>query len=187
MRFQLSFVAILMLPAATVAQQITIQQPVIQQFGVTTSVSVPDRGRTHVGSVSRAGSGRKSFGPFRNGSSVGLFREHSGISAGVYIHDLETMDKFLLGQTAASRQSGFPKIPATVAVTAAPRTARPKVRPDEQRRARLASAYYKLALKAESRGSNETSTRHFRRAANYGSLAAKARLRADASIASTNE
>ena len=80
------------------AQNITVQQPAFGRFSVGTTVSVPDRGSAFLGRVARAGEGRKSFGPFVRGSSVGLFREHSGVSAGVYIHDLREMDAYLLNQ-----------------------------------------------------------------------------------------
>ena len=80
------------------AQRATVQQPVIRRFSVGTTVSVPDRGRAFLGGVSRAGESRKSFGPFRPGTATGLFREHSGISVGVTIHDFDEMDRFLLNR-----------------------------------------------------------------------------------------
>lgn len=79
------------------AQRGTVQQPVVSRFSVGTTVSVPDRGRAHLASVSRAGDGRKSFGPFSPGSSRGMFRDHSSSSVGVTIHDLDEMDRRLLG------------------------------------------------------------------------------------------
>lgn len=81
------------------AQRATIQQPVVSTFGVNTTVSVPDRGRAHLGSLSRAGESRKAFGPFVRGSSRGSFRDHSSTSVGVRIHDFEEMDRRLLGRT----------------------------------------------------------------------------------------
>lgn len=78
------------------AQQITVQQPVIQNFSVRTSVSVPDRGAASLGGVSSAASSRSASGPFRSGSSVGLSRESSSASAHVFIHDLRAMDEAIL-------------------------------------------------------------------------------------------
>ncbi|MFQ5732389.1 MAG: hypothetical protein ACE5KM_10610 [Planctomycetaceae bacterium] len=101
MRFLTAVAAVVALPAfehSAGAQNATIQQPAFGRFSVGTTVSVPDRGRAYLGSVARAGEGRKSFGPFQRGSSVGLFREHSGVSASVYIHDLREMDQRLLRQ-----------------------------------------------------------------------------------------
>lgn len=80
------------------AQRGTIQLPVTSNFGVSTTVSVPDRGRAHLGSVSRAGDSRKSYGPFGRGSSRGSFRNHTSSSVGVTIHDFEEMDRRALGQ-----------------------------------------------------------------------------------------
>jgi hypothetical protein len=81
----------------------TVQQPVVEVFGVTTTVSVPDRGSIHLGSVSRAAEGRTTagFGPFRSGSGYGRDVSHSGMSASVYIHDLREMDAAVLNQAAA--------------------------------------------------------------------------------------
>lgn len=81
------------------AQRATIQQPVIGRFGVATTVSVPDSGRAMIGSLSRAGDSRKSFGPFGLGSSRGSFRNHSGVSVSATIHDFEEMDRRLLGRS----------------------------------------------------------------------------------------
>ena len=52
--------------------QLSVQQPVIQSTGGNFAVSVPDRGGILLGSISRAGVSRKSYGfPFLRGSSVG--------------------------------------------------------------------------------------------------------------------
>ena len=77
---------------------IAVQQPVVGVNGVATTVSVPDRGRTTLGSVSRAASGRTSAGfGLKN---RGRFSEssHTSISAGVVIHDFEAMDRAALSQ-----------------------------------------------------------------------------------------
>ncbi len=88
------------------AQQITVQQPVVQQFSATTVVSVPDRGGLHLGGVSRAdaSSNRAGLAPF--GSSFGVFRDDASLSVGVTIHDHAAMDEYLLSQpTTSSRLS----------------------------------------------------------------------------------
>jgi hypothetical protein len=81
----------------------TVQQPVVEVFNATTTVSVPDRGSIHLGSVSRAAAGRRTagFGPFRSGFGYGRDVSHSGVSASVYIHDLREMDAAALRQAAA--------------------------------------------------------------------------------------
>jgi len=77
--------------------QLTVQQPVIQSTGGNFAVSVPDRGGILLGSISRAGESRKSYGlPFTRGSSVGRFAQHSSLSSHVWIHDLREMDRMIL-------------------------------------------------------------------------------------------
>jgi hypothetical protein len=77
--------------------QLTVQQPVLQSTGGNFAVSVPDRGGVLLGSVSRAGESRKSYGlPFSRGSSVGRFSQHSSLSSHVWIHDLREMDQMIL-------------------------------------------------------------------------------------------
>lgn len=85
------------------AQRLTVQQPVVSRFGVQTTVSVPDRGSVLLGSVSRAGVSRYSTGPFRSGSSVGRFTQHSRASVSVYIHDFEELERQLLANSHVSR------------------------------------------------------------------------------------
>jgi hypothetical protein len=90
------------------AQNVTVQQPVFRNFSVGTTVSIPDRGGAFIGGVKRAGSSRKSFGPFRSGSSIGLFRDYSAASTHVTIHDLGEMDRRILQQANRRPSSGRP-------------------------------------------------------------------------------
>jgi hypothetical protein len=77
--------------------QLTVQQPVLQSTGGNFAVSVPDRGGILLGSISRAGESRKSYGlPFSRGSSVGRFSQHTSMSSHVWIHDLREMDQMIL-------------------------------------------------------------------------------------------
>lgn len=94
-------------PTLALAQRITVQQPVVRNFSVNTVVSVPDRGGATLGGVKGAGESRTSFGPFRPGTATGLFREHAGASAHVYVHDFEAMDRMLL-----ERARGASRVPA---------------------------------------------------------------------------
>ncbi len=92
--------SVVLLPAVAVqAQNVIVQQPVVQQFGVNTAVSVPDRGSMVLGGVSSAVDSRTSFGfgPWR-GSAIGTARSGSSVEARVWIHDFETMDQLLLSQ-----------------------------------------------------------------------------------------
>lgn len=77
--------------------QLTVQQPIFQSTGGQFAVSVPDRGGVLLGSVSRAGESRNSYGfPFTRGSSVGRFARHSSLSSHVWIQDLREMDRLIL-------------------------------------------------------------------------------------------
>ncbi len=82
--------------------QLTVQQPVFGVNSVGTTVSVPDRGTAHLGSISSARSGSKTFGPLPSGTNYGFDRQHTGMSVNVYIHDFEAMDRYLLGQAPAA-------------------------------------------------------------------------------------
>lgn len=89
--------ALLLTETSDAFGQLTVQQPVIQSIGGQFAVSVPDRGGIHLGSISRAGESRNSYGvPFTRGSSAGRFMSHSSMSAHVWIHDLREMDRMIL-------------------------------------------------------------------------------------------
>jgi len=91
-------------------QRITVQQPVVQQFGVSTVVSVPDRGSLMLGGVGSAASGSRRSAIFGPGSTYGSRTAGSAISVHATIHDFEAMDRALLGQgtSAASPSSRGP-------------------------------------------------------------------------------
>jgi len=75
------------------AQQITLQQPVVEQFGVMTTVSVPDRGRASLGGIKRGASSRIRQGPLPWGTSTGWEYSGSDLSVSVWIHDFEELDR----------------------------------------------------------------------------------------------
>ncbi|MCA9079461.1 MAG: hypothetical protein KDA58_02835 [Planctomycetaceae bacterium] len=83
-----------------------VQQPVVQQFGVDTAVSVPDRGSAFLGGVSSAQDARTQFGWGLHGSAIGTARSHSGTDVRVWIHDFEAMDRALLAQPASTTSLG---------------------------------------------------------------------------------
>jgi hypothetical protein len=92
------------LPAAH-AQRLTVQQPILETFGVGTTVSVPDRGRMHIAGSSRSLASRSNYGPLRSGTNMGLSQQSSGVSVGVYVHDLAEMDRRILAGAELSRSS----------------------------------------------------------------------------------
>ncbi|MCH9654799.1 MAG: hypothetical protein K0U86_06165 [Planctomycetes bacterium] len=84
------------------AQEIRIQQPIVQQFSARTTVSVPDRGSAVLGSIHSGATWNRQSGPFRRGSSYGQSFQSSTTSVSAYIHDFEAMDRMLLNSAPAS-------------------------------------------------------------------------------------
>lgn len=181
--------------AASLAQaeaQVTVQQPVFEVFGTTTTVSVPDRGSAHLGSISRGAASRKSFGPFRSGTNTGVDHSHSTSSVSVYIHDFAAMDAYLLNQGGPSAPSVSGRSGHAYRQLSRPRSQmRASLPPDpaDVRRAAApvnkADKYLKLGEAAEKRNSLSVARLHYKVAAKYGSQAAAARLRSlDSAVAS---
>lgn len=105
LRTCLSLMAIALLAQSASAQTVTVQQPVAQQFGVNTVVSVPDRGSVLLGSVSSARSFGGSRGPALPSSSLTRSVNHSWARVSVFIHDHEAMDRRLLAAAEAQSSS----------------------------------------------------------------------------------
>lgn len=80
------------------AQAIGVQQPVVEQFGVSTVVSVPDRGSALLGSVSSSGTFHRGRGPLDVGANLSRQQRHGSLSTHVWIHDFEAMDAALLAE-----------------------------------------------------------------------------------------
>lgn len=80
------------------AQVLNVQQPIVEQFGVASTVLVPDRGRAHLGSLSTGRDFDARFGPFPAGRVCIRERTHSDLSASVFIHDLAEMDSLILNR-----------------------------------------------------------------------------------------
>lgn len=170
----------LAIPAQHCNAQLTVQQPVFGVNSVSTTVSVPDRGRAHLGSISRTRDSRTTFGPFRSGSSIGLDREHTGMSVGVYIHDFEAMDRHLLSQGTPASVSSNPRLTGRTRHAWNQLQQQHGGRPSSQTPAspKLAKSekYWRLGQKAEQDGKRSVARLHYRIASKYGSKAAKARL-----------
>jgi hypothetical protein len=154
---------------SVMAQQVAVQQPVVGRTGVSTSVSVPDRGSTRLGGVGSAQSSRSSFGRGRPGSSVGMSRSSSSMSASVYIHDLRAMDEAILNSVPDSPSSSNSR-------SSSMRSPGSDDKPAEASSAEKASKFERLAQKAESDGSPRVAKLHWQMAAKYGSSLAKERL-----------
>jgi Bacterial type II and III secretion system protein len=86
-----------------------VQLPTFRFFGLSTTVSVPDRGSAYLGGVSRSAMSRSERGlpivsrvpvagrAFGN-RAIASHTESSGASVSAYIHDFEAMDEELLGR-----------------------------------------------------------------------------------------
>jgi len=159
--------------AAADAQQIAVQQPVVENFSVGTTVSVPDRGSVLLGGVGSAASGRITTGPLRSGSALGRTAQASSARVQVFIHDFEAMDAELLNQPAGTRSSRLdPRITG--------RLSRGENRPlaDTQivSSRDLAEEAERLARQAEARGKPGVAKLHWQRAAKHGSASAARKL-----------
>jgi hypothetical protein len=155
------------------AQQITVQQPVVEQFGVGTTVSVPDRGSALLGGVGSAASGRITTGPFRSGSSVGLSRQASSARVHVFIHDFEAMDAALLHEPVSVASSRIePRILSRLS------RGDPRIEVDQDDRPRTGVVWEaeQLARQAEARGKPGVAKLHWQRAARHGSKVAAEKL-----------
>ncbi|MFN0055762.1 MAG: hypothetical protein ACKV0T_26765 [Planctomycetales bacterium] len=85
------------------AQQVTVQQPTFEAFGVGTTVSVPVGGRTTIGGVGRSASSSSNFGPFRNNTNFGRSTQGSNLSVSATIHDFDLLDRQALDAAGGSR------------------------------------------------------------------------------------
>lgn len=168
----------------SVNAQITVQQPVIGQFGVNTTVSIPDGGWAHVGSVSRATSFRRQRGFFQPGSSIAPVRSHTGISAGVTIIDLAEMDRMILGYDPAILRSGrygrsvvqTPQFQQRQIEQQEQQLAQQKAELRESRKPGLASGWFRLGQRAEEQGRLDRARDCYARAKSSGSKEAVQRL-----------
>lgn len=74
----------------------TVQLPTYSFFTTSTSVSVPDRGGTHLGGVTRSSQGSSEFGPFPRGRAFGSSTTASSMHVIATIHDLRELDEAVL-------------------------------------------------------------------------------------------
>ncbi len=169
-------VLFLPLPQTAVAQAVAVQQPVVRTMGVSTTVSVPDRGTTYLGGMNSAASGRISPGPFRPGTNSGLERSGSSMSVSVFVHDLQAMDEALLNQG--------PTTPSESDMWSArlnQRRAQSNAGVNSavvEDTASQAARYEQLAREAESRRKFSIARMHWQVAAKLGSPVARQRLTA---------
>ncbi len=167
------------------AQELRVQQPIVQQFSAGTTVSVPDRGRALLGGVNSGATRSKRVGPFRRGSSYGQEFRSSTSSVGVYIHDFESMDQFLLNSApSAARYSSRNHYLDQMYYKKPQSSQQTKVRDRAhtfnslELRELKAKRFFELGQSAEKKHATSTVAKlHYRMAAKYGSQKAKSRLR----------
>lgn len=169
------FAVVLVFAVQSAADAQTLQQPVIERFGVNTTVSVPDRGRTLLGSISRAQSFRRQRGFFQPGSTIGYSRSHTGLSVGVHIIDLREMDRMILGYDPSMLPHGHYSKPV---VQTPQQVQQKKVELTASRKPGLSSAWLRLGKRAEERGKLDRARDCYARAKANGSTEARERLAA---------
>lgn len=104
----IGFVLLLVqLPVCVLAQTI-VQLPTVRNFGMSTTVSVPDRGRTYLGGINRSYSNstrrRIPMTPFSS-RTVSRGRSSGGVSVSAFVHDFEEMDRAVLSQASKASPS----------------------------------------------------------------------------------
>jgi hypothetical protein len=163
-------VLITLVAANSAFAQIAVQQPVIENFSVGTTVSVPDRGSALLGGVGSAASGRTMTGPLRSGTSLGLPRQASTASVHVYIHDFEAMDAALLNSAEPAPSSRIdPRIAHRLQSRGPAEGKSAALDGPSESAAREAE---RLAEQAERRGKRAVAKLHWQRAARHGSTRA---------------
>lgn len=161
------------------AQNIAVQQPVLQDFSVDTTVTVPDRGTALLGSVSSGAASRTTygFGPLRSGGSYGRVLSNSSVTTSVYIHDLRAMDEALLATPGPSAPTVSRWEAALAQRQAADRaTGRLRAEPAQNLDKRL--KFERLARDAEAGGKRSLAQSYWKAAAKHGSAAAAQKLAA---------
>ncbi len=96
LRFNLVVILTLAVVSVTHAQNVQVQQPVVQQFSIDTTVVVPDRGSAFLGGVSKAATSVPTYGPMPYGTAFGSAVSSSYAETSVYIHDFELIDRLVL-------------------------------------------------------------------------------------------
>lgn len=174
----------------TEAQAVRIQQPIVQQFSVGTTLTVPDRGSALLGGIQSGAIHSRQSGPFRSGSTYGHSFQSSTGSVGVYIHDFEAMDQMLLNSAPRVLRDSR-NVPSAhhhwrnqlLNQTASSQPADRSLSPTEtisnasEIRQSKAERFYELGQQAEKKHSTPViAILHYRNAEKYGSSKAAARL-----------
>lgn len=189
---RLLFVTLLISTDAAFAQ-LVIQQPIVSQLGVQTSVMVPDRGTFFLGGVSRGAESRFMPGPCGcRGSSIG--REFSSVSltTSVWIQDLTAIDRMVLdlaedmapppptrieGRADAAFRMFRKNVVAPVSVDEPPTPPLEPVGEEALRKLNDPARSWRLGQAAEANAKLGVAKLHYQHAARLGSVEAATRLK----------
>lgn len=177
---------------------VTVQLPTFHQFGVSTTVVVPDRGSVYLGGVNRSSLGRTGFAPGVPGlgnRGIGRNTAGAGLSISATIIDHDEIDRALLAEAARRRGATTdirgravdtaPQLPlaaSTHRAAARARDGRNALAPPPYRRAitsgvasptAQAETYRRRAERAEANGQLRHAIVFYRRVAKHGSPAEK--------------
>ncbi|MEM8943727.1 MAG: hypothetical protein AAGD11_00980 [Planctomycetota bacterium] len=173
---------------------VTVQLPTFEQFGVSTTVVVPDRGTLSLGGVNSSGLGSRQFAPGVPGlgsRAIGRASSSAGMSIRATIIDHDEIDRALLAEAARRRGdvvdirgravADAPRLPLTTPTHRAAARARdgrntlapPRFRTHEesavQADAGRAELYWQRARRAEAEGQPQQARIFYRRVVKHGS------------------
>ncbi|WP_010584754.1 hypothetical protein [Schlesneria paludicola] len=153
--------------------QVVVQQPVVGQTAVSTSVSVPDRGSMVLGGTASGQMGRTQGGPLRSGASSGTAFQSSSMTTTVLIHDMRAMDEALLrSRSAVNDNSSRNAIVAEIQKSRGPQA----IQTPAALQAEKAAKFEQLARNAEKAGKPGVAKVFWQSAAKCGSASAEKRL-----------
>lgn len=89
------------------AQNISVQQPSVGIMSGATTLSVPDRGQSMISGLGARAASQSVYGPVRNNTNYGSSTSGGTMSARVFIHDFDAMDREVL--SAAKKRSSDDK------------------------------------------------------------------------------
>ena len=165
------------LSVPTFAQQLVVQQPVVGASSVATSVVVPNGGRTFLGGVASAQSGRSRFGFGQPGSSLGLSRSSNSLSVGATVIDLREMDEAILNSVPDQPEPGWRSSRHAAAISGSRSESPREPTREVESTADRAAKFERLARKAEAEHRSGVAKLHWQMAAKYRSTMARERLR----------
>lgn len=184
---------ILLCSADAAFAQLVIQQPIVSQFGVQTSVMVPDRGTFFLGGVSRGAESRFMPGPCGcRGPSIGREISSVSLTTSVWIQDLTAIDRMVLdlaedmapppptrleGRADAAFRMFRKNVVAPASVDEPPTPPLEPVGEEALRKLNDPARSWRLGQAAEANAKLGVAKLHYQHAARLGSVEAATRLK----------